>query len=88
MLDQSRANRIAEHIAERREEMAVLLNRKTFEPTLPHMSMASVMLVVPPDVARHPPLHEWTQRRLGGRLHDKMKMIGHEADTKDFDGEF
>jgi len=68
--------------------MAVLLNRKTFEPTLPHMPMTSVVLVVPPDVARHPPLHKWAQRRLGGRLHDKMKMIRHEADAKDFDGEF
>jgi len=88
MLDQSRANRIAEHIAEGREEMAVLLNRKTLEPTLPHMSMAPVMLVVPPDMARHPPLHEWAQGSLGGRLHDQMKMIRHEADAKHVDGEF
>lgn len=58
MLDQSRANRIAEHIAERREEMAVLLNRKTLESALPDVTMTPVMLVVPPDMARHPPLHE------------------------------
>jgi hypothetical protein len=34
MLDQPRAHRIAEHVAEDREEMAILLNRKTFEAAL------------------------------------------------------
>ncbi len=88
MLDQSGAKRIAKHIAESREQMAILLNRKTFESTLPDMTMTPVMLVVPPDMARHPPLHEGAQSRLGGRLHDQMEMIRHQADAKHFDGEF
>lgn len=35
VLDQPGADWIAEHVAEDREEMAVLLNRKTFEAALP-----------------------------------------------------
>jgi hypothetical protein len=88
VLDQSGANWIAEHIAEDREQMSVLLNRKAFESTLPDMTMAPVMLVVPPDMARHPPLHEGAQSRLGGRLHNQMEMIGHQAHAEHFDGEF
>ena len=65
--------------------MAVLLNRKTFEATLPHMSMAPVMAMVTADVARHPPLHERAEGLVGGWLHDQMKMIGHEAEAKDSD---
>ena len=68
--------------------MPVFLNRRALESTLPDMTMAPVMLVVPPDVARHPPLHKWTQRRLGGWLHDQMEMIRHEADAEYFNGEF
>jgi hypothetical protein len=41
MLNQLGLDRIAQHIAEDREEMAVLLNRKTFEPSLPHMPMTA-----------------------------------------------
>ena len=59
VLDQSRADRIAKNIAEGREEMAVLLDWKTFEPALPDMPMTPVMLVVTPNVTGHPPLHEW-----------------------------
>ena len=50
--------------------------------------MTLVMLVVSPDVARHPPLREGAQRHLGGRLHYPMKMIRHEADAKHFAEEF
>lgn len=68
--------------------MAILLNRKTLESSLPHMTMAPVMLVVPTDMACHPPLHEGTQSRFGIRLHDQMEMIRHQADAEHFDGEF
>ena len=88
MLHQPSANRIPEHIAESREEMSILLNRKTFEAPLPHMSVAVVMPMVAPDVAGHPPLHEGTQCRIGGRLHDKMKVIRHEADAEKLDRVF
>ena len=65
--------------------MAVLLNRETFKATLPQMSMASVMAMVTTDVAGHPPLHERAEGRVGGRLHDQVKMIGHEAEAEDLD---
>lgn len=88
MLHQPSANRIPEHIAERREEMAVLLDRKTFESTLPHMPMTAVMPMVATDMAGHPPLHEEAQGYLSGRLHNQMEMIGHEADAEELDGVF
>lgn len=86
VFDQPCAHWIAEHVAEDGKEMAVLLDRKTFEATLPHMSMAPVMAMVTADVARHPPLHKRAEGRVGGRLHDQMKMIGHEAEAEDPDG--
>ncbi len=65
--------------------MAVLLNRKTFEATLPHMSMAPVMAMVAANVAGHPPLHERAECGGCGRLHDQVEMIGHQAEAKDSD---
>ena len=66
--------------------MGILLNRKTFEPALPYMPMAAVMPMIATDMTGHPPLHEWDQRRISGRLYDKMEMIGHEADAKELNG--
>ncbi len=86
VLDQPRANRIAEHVAEDREEMAVLLNRKTFEAALPHMAVTVVVPMVAADVAGHPPLHERAQGRNRHGLHDQMEMIGHQAEAEDLDG--
>lgn len=84
MLDESCSNRIAKHIPNRREEMAVLLNRKTLVPALPYMPSSPIVLVIPPHMTRHPPLHEGTQRRFSCWLHDEVKVIRHEADAKDF----
>jgi hypothetical protein len=84
VLDQPRADWIAKHIAEDGEEMAVLLNRKTLKPALPHMAMTSVMAMVAADVAGHPPLHEGAQGGVGGWLDDQVEMIGHQADAEDF----
>jgi hypothetical protein len=86
VLDQPRAHRIAEHVAEDREEMAVLLNRKTFEAALPHMAVTVVVPMVAADVAGHPPLHERAQGRNSRGLHDQMKMIGHQAEAEYLDG--
>jgi len=86
VLDQPCANRIAEHVAEDCEEMAVVLNRKTFEATLPHMPMAPVMAMVAADVAGHPPLHERAEGGGGGWLHDQVEMIGHQAEAEELDG--
>ena len=88
MLDQSRADRITEYIAENGEEMAVLLNRKTFESALPHMPMTAVMLVISPNMTGHPPLHEWAENGSGGWLHHKMKVIRHETHAEHLDGKF
>ena len=68
--------------------MRVLLNRETFEAALPHMPMAPVMAMVAADVAGHPPLHERAEGGVGGRLHDEVKMIGHQADAEELDGIF
>ena len=76
----------AEHVVEDREKMHLLLNRKTFEPALPYMPMAPVMAMVATDVAGHPPLHERAEGGLGSRLHDQVKMIGHETHAEEFDG--
>lgn len=85
-LDQPRAHRIAERVAEDREEMAVLLNRKTFEAALPHMTVAPVMAMVAADVAGHPPLNEEAEGCIGGGCHDEMEMIGHQAEAQYLDG--
>jgi hypothetical protein len=37
-------------------------------------------------VAGHPPLHERAEGGLGSRLHDQVKVIGHEVDAEDLDG--
>lgn len=52
VFDQPRAHRIAEHVAEDREEMAVVLNGKTFEPAVPHMSVTVVVPMVATDMSR------------------------------------
>ena len=65
-----------------------MLNRKTFEAALPHMPMATVMAMVAADVAGHPPLHERAEGSVGGRLHDQVEMIRHEADAEERDGVF
>jgi len=87
VFDQSRTDRITEYVAEDHEEMAVVLNRKTFEATLPHMPVAAVVPMVAADVASHP-LHERAEGGVRGRLHDEVKMIGHEADAEELDGVF
>ena len=46
VLDQPCADWIAEHIAEDCEEMAVVLNWKTFEAALPHMPVTVVVPMV------------------------------------------
>jgi len=49
------------------------------------MPVAMVVPMVAADVAGHPPLHERAENGVGGRLHDQMKMIGHEADAEELD---
>jgi hypothetical protein len=66
--------------------MPVLLNRKTLKPTLPDMPVTLIMLMIPSHVAGHPPLHERAERRLGLRLYDEMKVIGHETEAEHVDG--
>ena len=36
----------------------------------------------------HRPLHKRAQGGVGGRLYEQMKIIGHEAEAEDLDGEF
>ena len=85
-LDQSRADRIAQHLAENREDMRVVLNRKTLEAALPHMPMTAVVPMIAADMTGHPPLHEGAQRRGRGRLHHEMNMIRHQTEAQERDG--
>ena len=86
--NQPGTDRIAEHIAEDCEEMAVLLNGKAFEAPLPHMPMTAVVPMIAVDMTGHPPLHEGTERGFRHRLHDEMKMIRHQTEAKECDGMF
>lgn len=43
---QAGAYGIAKHIPENGQKMLVLLDRKTFEPALPNMTMTAIMLVI------------------------------------------
>ena len=70
------------------QEMAVLLNGKTFEAPLPHMPMTSVVPMVAADMTGHPPLHEAAQCSGGGRLHHQMKMIRHQTEAQHVDRMF
>jgi hypothetical protein len=53
---------------------------------LPHMAVTVVVPMVAADVAGHPPLHERAEGSVGGRLHDEVKMIRHQAEAEDLDG--
>jgi hypothetical protein len=88
MLNQLGPDRIAQQIAEDREEMAVLLNRKTFEPSLPHMPMTVVMAMIATHMTGHPPLHEGAERGVAGQLEHEMEMIGHQTDREQCDRMF
>ena len=62
-----------------------MLNGKTFEASLPHMAVTSVVAMVAPHVAGHPPLHEGTECVRGRGLQHEMKMIGHQTKAQDAD---
>lgn len=88
VFDEPSTDRIAQHIAEDGEEMAVLLNGKTFEASLPHMPMTPVVPMIAADMTGHPPLHEAAQRSGCGRLHHEMKMIRHQTEAQHLDWMF
>lgn len=85
LLHQARAHRIAQHIAQHRKQVIILLNGKTLETALPDMPSAVVVPMIPADVTRHPPLHERTECVWSRRLHHKVEMIGHETEAQDAD---
>ncbi|MDF0674466.1 MAG: hypothetical protein P0120_09065 [Nitrospira sp.] len=66
--------------------MVLLLNGKTLEATLPDMAMTAVVPMVVPDMTGHPPLRERAEGCLGGWLHDRMKMIGHQTQGENLGG--
>ena len=88
VFNQPGTDRITEHIAQDREEMAVLLNGEAFEPPLPHMPMTAVVPMIAADMTGHPPLHEGAERGFRQRLHDEMKMIRHQTEAQECDGMF
>ena len=86
LLHEPRPDWIVEDIAEDGEQMAVLLNRETFESALPHMPMTAVVPMIATDMTGHPPVHEGAEGRVTDRLEDKMKMVGHQAKGEYLDG--
>jgi len=67
------------HIPHDRQYVLIALNRKCLESPLPDMSAARVMLVIPPHVACHEPLHPPAQIAVAVWPQNEMKMIRHEA---------
>ena len=78
-----RTNGVSQNIAQHGEQVIILLNGETFEATLPDMAMTPGMPMIAAHVARHPPLHEWTQRISSLGLQHKVKMIRHGAEAQD-----
>lgn len=79
VLHQPRPDWIEEDIAEDGEQMAVLLNRETFESALPHRPMTAVVPMIATDMTSHPPVHEGTEGSITDWLEHKMKMVGPQA---------
>ncbi len=44
------------------------------------------MLVIPPDVTGHPPLHEGAEFFTGGRRDHEVRMVGHQAEAENLNG--
>jgi hypothetical protein len=63
--------------------MLVTLNGKSLEKSLPNMTAAAVMLMIPAHMARQQPLHELAQRRWVSRFDNEMKVVGHQAKSED-----
>ena len=62
--------------------MLILLDRKTFEPALPNMTMTSVMLVIAADMSRQEPLHKRAECFRCFGLYHEMEVVGHQAKTE------
>ncbi len=68
--------------------MLILLDRETFEPALPNMTMTSVMLVIPADMSRQEPLHKRAEGFRCFGLDDEVEVIWHQAETEKHDRVF
>jgi len=66
--------------------MAILLDGKTLEPSLPHRPVTPVMLMIAPDVIGHPPLHEGIEFFTGSGRDHEMEMVGHQAEAENLNG--
>ena len=78
-IDKLRSQRIALDVAQHGQEMLIALDRKRFEPPLPHVAAAAVMPVIAADVARQQPLHPATEIAVAVRPKDEVKMVWHQA---------
>jgi site-specific DNA recombinase len=52
---------------------------RVLEPALPDVAAAMVVLVVATDVRVQQPVHEAAQVAIGGRHHDEVEVVGHQA---------
>ena len=63
--------------------MLIALNRKTLKTPLPDVSAAAIMFVISAHVAGQQPLHELAQGGLVRRFENEMKVIRHQAKSKE-----
>jgi hypothetical protein len=74
-----RPDRIAFHISQNRQQVLVLLDGKSLESSLPHMSAALIVTVVAPHMRRQQPLHPTTQIAVAKRPQDHVEVVAHHA---------
>jgi hypothetical protein len=66
-------------VAHHAEQMRVLLDRKRFEPPLPHMTTRVVPPVIPSNMRRQQPLHPPAEFPIEIGPQGQVKMVGHQT---------
>jgi hypothetical protein len=63
--------------------MFIPLYRKTFEPPLPNVTAAPIVLMITPHMACQHPLHKLTQCGRVFGFYNEMKVIRHQAKSEE-----
>jgi hypothetical protein len=82
-VDQTGTKRVAFDVAEDRQQVIVLLDRKGFEPALPNMTATAVLFAVATDMGGHEPVHPVAEVAVALGPDGQVKMIGHQAEGQD-----
>src|SRR4051794_25251028 len=76
------SKRVGLDISQNREQVRVILNQGTLEPSLPNVARAAMAFVVMPSVGHGKRLKNAADRFSGLWSHEKLEMIGHQAIAK------